>query len=119
MRGFLRRYGSVEPELFSSQERRNLGLPEPDNRHSYVGFGIENKIDVNKKWIEKRVLEGEKLLNAHRLYIDKQDRDLFRQYLIVAHQYANTGSRELLDRLFELRDKLGQATRNKLRKISS
>lgn len=70
---------------------------------------------ANSGWIRERVLRGEELLDNHRLYIDKQDRDLFREYLVLAAAYADSSDPAVLDKLFKLRNKLTRVTGTKLR----
>jgi hypothetical protein len=63
-------------------------------------------------FIHARILHGEEILNSNRLYIDKRDRDLFRDYLALAKAFADSGvkDQQLLDAMFKLRDELASIT---------
>jgi hypothetical protein len=70
-------------------------------------------------FIRVRILQGEEVLNKNRLYIDKHDRDLFRDYLALAAAYADSEVQDpqLLDAMFKLRDKLASITKPMLKSV--
>ena len=92
-------------------------ITKAENQDSrYVSLATP-KEDV--AWIHERILHGEEVLNKNRLYIDKADRDLFRDYMMLANAFADSDVQDsqMLDELFQLRDELARVTEPKLRSV--
>jgi hypothetical protein len=94
-------------ELITTAENR-------DSRYASYGSPAEDAA-----FIRARILKGEEVLNNHRLYIEKHDRDLFRDYLALAAAYADSDvqDQQILDAMFKLRDKLASITQPMLKAV--
>jgi hypothetical protein len=99
--------GTGEPNLPPIYRELITAAENRDSRYASYGTSAEDAA-----FIRARVLRGEETLNSNRLYIDKHDRDLFRDYLALARAFADSGAadREILDALFKLRDELAAIT---------
>jgi len=66
---------------------------------------------LNRAWVFRKCKEGEEVLNAHRLYIAKGDRDLFREYLVLASRFADDNADATLGQLVVKRKELERRVR--------
>jgi hypothetical protein len=95
---------------------RDLIINAEDHDSRYASLATPTK-DV--AWIHEKILHGEEVLNKNRLYIDKADRDLFRDYMVLAKAFTDSvvQDSQMLDELFQLRDQLARVTEPKLRSV--
>lgn len=101
----------LEHEIFPRKEEAEKSIRQSEGLDLRYFDGLrwntaEDLRRANIAWVKSRCETGEQLISSKRLYVAKEHRDLFRNYLEIALDYANFPDDEKLSELKDARRRL-------------